>query len=132
MERQSPHLHLVITTREDPPIPLLRWWAQGDLTEICERDLKFTPTETTTLLNDANGLNLTTTQIEKMFRKTEGWVSGLQLATLALREQPDVNQFVNSFAGSNRFIIDYLIEEVFRQQPPDVRVFLLQTAVVSS
>lgn len=56
----------------------------------------------------------------------------MQLATLALREQPDVNQFVNSFAGSNRFIIDYLIEEVFRQQPPDVRVFLLQTAVVSS
>lgn len=130
LERQLPQLHLVITTREDPPLPLPRWRARGELTEIRERDLKFTTTETTTLLNDTLGLNLTTEQIEKLGRKTEGWVSGLQLAALALREQPDVDQFVNAFAGSNRFILDYLIEEVFRQQPADVRAFLLQTAVL--
>ena len=130
LERQPPQLHLVITTREDPPIPLSRWRAQGDLTEIRERDLKFTTAETTSLLNDTLGLSLTMAQIEKLFKKTEGWVSGLQLAALALREQSDVDQFVNAFAGSNRFILDYLIEEVFRLQPPDVRTFLLQTAVL--
>lgn len=130
LERQPPQLHLVITTREDPPIPLPRWRARGELVEIRERDLRFTAAETTALLNDALGLNLTTQQIGKLDRKTEGWVSGLKLAALALREQPDVDQFVDAFAGSNRFILDYLIEEVFRQQPPDVRAFLLQTAVL--
>ncbi|MCB8928597.1 MAG: hypothetical protein H6652_23595 [Ardenticatenaceae bacterium] len=130
LERQPPQLHLVITTREDPPIPLPRWRARGDLTEIRERDLKFTAAEATALLNETLALDLTTAQIEKLFQKTEGWVSGLQLAALALREQADAEQFVNAFAGSNRFILDYLIEEVFRQQPPDVRTFLLQTAVL--
>lgn len=130
LERQPLQLHLVITTREDPPIPLPRWRARGELTEIRERDLKFTPTETTALLNDTLGLNLTTEQIAKLGRKTEGWVSGLQMAALALRERPDIDQFVDDFTGSNRFILDYLIEEVFRQQPADVRTFLLQTAVL--
>ena len=120
----------MITTREDPPIPLPRWRARGELTEIRERDLQFTTAETTLLLNDTMGLKLTTEQIETLDRKTEGWMSGLQLAALSLREQTDVDQFVNSFAGSNRYILDYLIEEVFRQQPPDVREFLLQTAVL--
>lgn len=130
LKRQPHQLHLVITTREDPPVPLHRWRAKGELTEIRERDLRFTTAEATTLLNDILGLNLTSAQIEKLDRKTEGWVSGLRLAALSLRGHTDVNRFVDSFAGSNRFILDYLIEEVFQQQPPDVRKFLLQTAVL--
>lgn len=130
LERQPPQLHLVITTREDPPMPLSRWRARGELSEIRERDLKFIMAETAALLNDTLGLNLTAEQIEKLGRKTEGWVSGLQLAGLALHEQTDVDEFVDAFAGSNRFILDYLIEEVFRQQSAEVRAFLLQTAVL--
>lgn len=130
LERQPPQLHLVITTREDPPIPLARWRARGELSEIREADLRFTTAETAVLLNDGMGLNLTPEQIETLGRKTEGWISGLQLAALSLRSQTDIDHFVDSFAGSNRFILDYLIEEVFRQQPPDVREFLLRTAVL--
>ncbi|MCP4428518.1 MAG: LuxR family transcriptional regulator, partial [Chloroflexi bacterium] len=130
LEHQPPQLHLVITTREDPPIPLPRWRARGKLTEIREVDLRFTIGETTSLLNNIMGLNLTPEQIEILSSKTEGWISGLQLAALSMRDQSDVDRFVRSFAGSNRFILDYLIEEVFRQQPPDVREFLLQTAVL--
>ncbi|MCP4427100.1 MAG: hypothetical protein GY803_21650, partial [Chloroflexi bacterium] len=130
LEHQPPQLHLAITTREDPPIPLPRWRARGKLTEIREVDLRFTIAETTSLLNNIMGLNLTPEQIKILSSKTEGWISGLQLAALSMRDQSDVDRFVRSFAGSNRFILDYLIEEVFRQQPPDVREFLLQTAVL--
>jgi LuxR family maltose regulon positive regulatory protein len=130
IERQPPQLHLVITTREDPPLPLPRWRARGELTEIRERDRRFSGAETNKLLNDSMGLNLTPEQIDTLGKKTEGWVSGLQLAALSLRGQIDVDRFIESFAGSNRFILDYLIEEVFRQQPPEVREFLLHTAIL--
>ena len=130
LEHQPPQLHLVITTREDPPIPLPRWRARGEISEIREGDLRFTLSETTTLLNDSMKLNLTPEQIKTLGSKTEGWISGLQLAALSLRGQADVDHFLHSFAGSNRFILDYLIEEVFRRQPPDVKNFLLQTAVL--
>ena len=130
LEHQPPQLHLVITTREDPPIPLPRWRARGEISEIREGDLRFTLTETAALLNDSMKLNLTPEQIETLGSKTEGWISGLQLAALSLRGQTDVDHFLDSFAGSNRFILDYLIEEVFRQQPPEIRDFLLQTAVL--
>ena len=130
LEHHPPQLHLVITTREDPPIPLPRWRARGEVSEIREADLRFTLSETTMLLNESMKLNLTPEQIQTLGRKTEGWISGLQLAALSLRGQADVDRFVDSFAGSNRFILDYLIEEVFRQQPPEVRDFLLQTAVL--
>ncbi|MDX1415387.1 MAG: LuxR C-terminal-related transcriptional regulator [Candidatus Promineifilaceae bacterium] len=130
LERQPPQFHLVITTREDPPLPLPRWRARGEVNEIREADLRFTLKESAALLNDSMNLNLTPEQVNTLGSKTEGWVSGLQLAALSLRGQTDVDRFLASFTGSNRFILDYLIEEVFRQQPPDVREFLLQTAVL--
>lgn len=130
LEHQPPQIHLVIITREDPPVPLPRWRARGELTEIRDRDLRFTTAEAVSFLNAGMGLALTTAQIEKLRNKTEGWISGLQLAALSLRDRPDVDRFVSSFAGSNRFILDYLIEEVFLRQPEDVREFLMQTAVL--
>ena len=130
LEHHPPQLHLVIATREDPPIPLPRWRARGEVSEIREGDLRFTLAETAALLNDSMELNLTPEQIETLGSKTEGWISGLQLAALSLRGQTDVDHFLHSFAGSNRYILDYLIEEVFRQQPPEIRDFLLQTAVL--
>ena len=130
LERQSPRLHLVITTREDPPLPLPRWRARGDLIEIREHDLRFDTAETTALFNEIIELDLTPEQIETLRNKTEGWISGLQLAALSMRGQEDMAQFVRSFAGSNRFILDYLMEEVFHQQPPEIQNFLLKTAVL--
>ncbi|MCO5194351.1 MAG: LuxR C-terminal-related transcriptional regulator, partial [Anaerolineae bacterium] len=130
LEHQPVQLHLVIITREDPPIPLPRWRARRELTEIRESDLRFTLDEIAALLNDQLHLDLTPQQIEILGSKTEGWISGLQLAALSLHGQEDTDHFLDSFAGSNRFILDYLIEEVFRQQPPDVRAFLLQTAIL--
>ena len=130
LEHQPAQLHLVITTREDPPIPLSRWRARGQLTEIREHDLRFTASEAAELLNGMMDLKLTPEQLEMLGSKTEGWISGLHLAALSLQGQADVDGFVHAFAGSNRFILDYLIEEVFQQQPPDVREFLLQTAVL--
>ena len=130
LENQPPQLSLVITTREDPPIPLPRWRARGELAEIREYDLRFTLAEATTLLNELMELDLTAEQIATLERKTEGWISGLQLAALSMRDRDDADRFVRSFAGSNRFILDYLIEEVFRQQPAEVQSFLLQTAVL--
>ena len=130
LDNQPPQLNLVITTREDPPIPLPRWRARGELAEIREHDLRFTLAEATTLLNELMDLNLTSDQIAVLERKTEGWISGLQLAALSMRDRDDADRFVRSFAGSNRFILDYLIEEVFRRQPPEIQDFLLQTAVL--
>lgn len=130
MERQPRQFHLVITTREDPPIPLPRWRARGELAEIRETDLRFTTFETMSLLNDIMGLSLTSEQITTLNDKTEGWISGLQLAALSIRGRPDADRFVRSFAGSNRFVLDYLMEEVFQQQSPDVQEFLLKTAIL--
>ena len=130
LEHQTPRLHLVITTREDPPIPLPRWRARGELIEIREHDLRFSTVETTTLFNEIIALDLTTEQIETLRSKTEGWISGLQLAAISMHSQDDVDHFVRSFAGSNRFILDYLMEEVFHQQSPEVQDFLLKTAVL--
>jgi LuxR family maltose regulon positive regulatory protein len=130
LEHQTPKLHLVITTREDPPLPLPRWRARGELIELREHDLSFTTIETKALFNDIIELDLTAEQIEALRDKTEGWISGLQLAALSMRGQDDVEHFVRSFAGSNRFILDYLMEEVFHQQSPEVQDFLLKTAVL--
>ena len=127
---QPSQLHLVIATREDPPLPLPRWRARAILTEIRERDLRFSAEEATTLLNEVAGLDLSAVQINKLASKTEGWVSGLQLASLSLRGRSDIDGFVESFAGSNRFVLDYLIEEVFRQQPEAIRHFLMETSIL--
>ena len=121
-------LHLVIATREDPPIQVSRLRARGHLTEIRATDLRFTSTETAEFLNRVMGLNLSAVDIAALETRTEGWIAGLQLAAISLQGHKDASRFIASFSGSNRLVLDYLIEEILDQQPDNVRSFLLQTA----
>ncbi|MFQ5401690.1 MAG: LuxR family transcriptional regulator, partial [Anaerolineae bacterium] len=131
LDHLPPQLHLVITTREDPNLPLSRLRARGQLTEIRAADLRFTTKETAVFLQQVMGLDLTEEQIDALEARTEGWIAGLQMAALSMRGQEDVAGFIQSFTGSHRFVLDYLMEEVLCQQPDDVQEFLLKTAVLN-
>ena len=130
LEHQPPQMHLVIATRADPPLPLSRWRARGQTVEIRQADLKFTEEETADFLQRVIQLELSSTDVAALRRRTEGWIAGLQLAALSMRGRDDVHQLVQSFAGSHRYILDYLIEEVFQRQPADVQDFLLKTSIL--
>jgi LuxR family maltose regulon positive regulatory protein len=123
-------MHLVIATREDPPLPLARLRARGQLTELRAADLKFTPSEAAEFLNQAMGLDLSAEDIAALEARTEGWIAGLQLAAISMQGSQDSRGFIRSFAGSHRFVLDYLAEEVLHQQPESVQTFLLHTAVL--
>ncbi len=115
LKRQPKSLHLVIITREDPPLPLPRMRVQGQITEIRERDLRFTLSEAHEFLVNTMGLVLSSQDVGKLEERTEGWAAGMQLAALALEEysnEEERHAFIEAFAGSNRFIVDYLISEV--------------------
>jgi LuxR family maltose regulon positive regulatory protein len=125
-----PHLHVMITTRVDPPLPLARWRARGALSELRAADLRFTPAEAATFLVESMELPLEPADVLALDVRTEGWVAGLQLAGLAMRDHDDRAGFISAFAGSNRFVVDYLVEEVFARQPAHIQRFLLQTAIL--
>ena len=122
------NLHVAIGTRSDPPLPLARLRSRGELTELRASDLRFAPPEAEIFLNQVMGLALSPQHIAALDARTEGWVAGLQLAALSMRERSDIAGFIEAFAGSHRFVIDYLGEEVLSRQPEQVRSFLLQTA----
>ena len=126
-----PQVHLVIATRADPPLPLARLRARGDLVEIRAADLRFTADEAAAYLNGAMGLALTAADVAALEGRTEGWIAALQLAALSLQGRDDAAGFISGFAGDDRYIVDYLVEEVLQRQPDDVRSFLLQTSVLS-
>ncbi len=130
LEHQPPQMHLVIITREDPPLPLPRLRARGQLTEIRQVDLRFTPEECADFLSRVMGLNLSSEDVSALERRTEGWVAGLQLAALSMRGNEDISGFIQAFTGSSRFILDYLMEEVFERQTPNVKEFLLKTSIL--
>lgn len=130
VEHLPPQLHLVLATREEPPLPLARLRARGQLTELRAADLRFTPTETAAFLTEVMGLNLSADAIRTLEARTEGWIAGLQLAALSLRNHQDIPAFLHAFAGDHRYILDYLVEEVLQRQPEAVRGFLLQTAIL--
>jgi LuxR family maltose regulon positive regulatory protein len=130
VEQGPPQLHLVITTREDPPLPLARLRARGQLTELRVSDLRFTASEAAEFLKEAMGLPLAAEHIAELEERTEGWVAGLQLAALSLQGHEDVRGFISAFAGDNRYIGDYLVDEVLQRQPEPVRHFLLQTSIL--
>lgn len=130
LEHQPPQMHLVIATREDPSLPLARLRARGQLTEIRAADLRFTPAEAAEFLNRVMGLNLSEDTIAALESRTEGWIAGLQLAAISMQGHQDAASFVNSFTGSNRFVLDYLIEEVLAQQSETIRTFLLCTSIL--
>jgi LuxR family maltose regulon positive regulatory protein len=125
-------LHLLVATRSDPPLPLPRLRSRGQLTEVRAADLRFTTAEAAELLTTATGLPVSAAHVRALEERTEGWVAGLQLAALSLRGSPedDVAAFVDSFTGSNRFVSDYLVDEVLARQPPHRRAFLMHTAVL--
>jgi LuxR family maltose regulon positive regulatory protein len=129
-----PRCHVVLSSREDPPFPLSRRRTQGAVTELRAADLRFTPEETAAFLKVALDIDvpLTMETIHALNSRSEGWIAGLQLAALSLRGQSrqQAEAFIAAFAGSNRYIVDYLGEEVLARQPPEVQTFLLRTAVV--
>jgi LuxR family transcriptional regulator, maltose regulon positive regulatory protein len=125
-----PRLHVVITSRSDPPLPLARLRARGQLAELRAADLRFTPEESATLLRKVWGLDLSPEAVVALESRTEGWAVGLQLAALSLRERPDPDAFLGAFAGTHRYVLDYLSEEVLERQPDQVRAFLLQTSIL--
>jgi LuxR family transcriptional regulator, maltose regulon positive regulatory protein len=123
-------LHLVVASRADPPLPLARLRARGQLVEIREGDLRFTPQEAAELLHAAVGPDLPEAAVVVLGERTEGWAAGLQLAALSLRGRADPAGFVAGFSGSHRYVLDYLAEEVLDRQPEPLRTFLLQTSVL--
>ncbi|WP_028671184.1 LuxR C-terminal-related transcriptional regulator [Saccharospirillum impatiens] len=122
--------HLVIATREDPALPLARWRARGQLTELRAADLRFTQKEAVAFLTQAMGLNLPDKDIAVLEQRTEGWAAGLQLAALFLQREPEQKDRVTAFSGRHHFVLDYLLKEVLNDQPDDVLQFLLHTAVL--
>ncbi len=130
LEHAPPQLHLVLTTREDPNLPLARLRVRGWLTELRAADLRFSVAEAAVFLREVMGLELSEEQIAALEARTEGWIAGLQMAGLSMRGQADVGGFIDSFTGSHRFVLDYLMEEVLHQQPAHVQTFLLKTAVL--
>jgi LuxR family transcriptional regulator, maltose regulon positive regulatory protein len=130
LEHLPPQLHLVMTSRSDPLLPLARLRGRGQLTELRAADLRFTPSEAAEFLNRVMGLNLSNENIAALESRTEGWIAGLQLAALSMQGRENVQGFVRAFAGDNRYIVDYLVEEVLGRQPEQVRSFLLRTSIL--
>jgi len=130
LDHLPPQLHLVITTREDPPLPLPCLRVRGQLSEIRASDLRFTVEETAVFLNNVTGLDLSAAEITALEKRTEGWVAGLQLAALSMQGRADVHGFVAAFSGDDRYIVDYLVDEVLQRQPEQIRRFLLQTSIL--
>jgi LuxR family maltose regulon positive regulatory protein len=129
LDHQPLNFHLVILTREDPPLMLSRRRASRQLVEIRAGELRFSPDETSAFLNSFMGLTLTPKQISTLEQQTEGWIVGLQMAALSLQGR-DPDTFFRSFSGDDRYIADYLIEEVLQRQPEPVRDFLLKTSIL--
>lgn len=132
LEHLPPQLHLVIASRVDPPLPLSRLRARGQLTELRAHDLRFTPDEAAQFLREAMGVPATAEDVAVLEARTEGWIAGLQLAALSLRDRPSAQrtQFIDVFAGTNRFVVDYLVDEVLARQPPHLQTFLLHTSIL--
>jgi LuxR family maltose regulon positive regulatory protein len=137
------HMHLVVTTRSDPPIPIARLRGCGQLTDLRLADLRFTPGEVTEFLNRVMGLDLSADDVATLASRTEGWAAGLQMAAIAMRspglpqaavstqeKRANVADFIQAFTGSNRYILDYLLEEILQRQSENIQTFLLQTSVL--
>jgi LuxR family maltose regulon positive regulatory protein len=144
LDHLPPQVTLAVTTRADPPLPLSRLRARGELVELRAADLRFTGPEADAFLNEVMGLRLEPAQVAALEARTEGWAAGLQLAALSARGRrtagpgdpadpathDGVEAFVEAFTGSHRFVLDYLLEEVLAAQPEQVRTFLLETSVL--
>jgi LuxR family transcriptional regulator, maltose regulon positive regulatory protein len=123
-------LRLVISTRVDPPLPLARLRARGQLSEFRAEDIRFTEKETSTFFNRTMGLGLSSEEIRALDSRTEGWIAGLQMAAISLAKQQDPATFITAFTGTNRYIFDFLTEEILNHQAAATRSFLLETSIL--
>ena len=130
VERLPPQVRLVISTRADPDLPLARLRARGELLEVRAADLRFTPDEVAAYFDEVAGLDLAAADVAALEGRTEGWIAALQLAALSLRGREDAAGFIAGFAGDDRYVVDYLVDEVLARQPDAVRGFLLQTSIL--
>ncbi|HXD09808.1 MAG TPA: LuxR C-terminal-related transcriptional regulator [Anaerolineales bacterium] len=130
IEHSPPNMHLILTTRMDPRLPLSRWRAHDELTELRANDLRFTADETAAFLNQAMGLNLSVAEVSALEARTEGWIAGLQIAALSMQGHEDASRFIQAFSGSNRHILGYLAEEVLSKQSDSTQKFLLRTSIL--
>ena len=131
IENLPKQLHLIIATRQDPPFSLSRLRARNQLNELRAKNLRFSTSEAADFLNRAMGLNLSAQDISELESRTEGWIAGLQLAALSMQSLKDNKQFIKSFTGGHRLVLDFLIEEVLSQQPENVQNFLLKTSILN-
>lgn len=123
-------MHIIITTRVDPPLPVARLRGRGEMAELRASDLRFTAAEIADFLKGFTGQALGTDDIDALATRTEGWIAGLQMAAVSLQGRDDVKKYIRAFTGSNRYILDYLVEEVLERQPQDIQKFLLHTSVL--
>ena len=130
VEHLPESLHLVIAGRADPPLPLAKLRAEGQIHEIRASDLAFTEEEARAFLNQAFKIKLSKDDLEQLLARTEGWVAGLQMAGLSLREREDHHGFIRSFAGDDRYVMDYLMDEVLALQPDRIQSFLMQSSIL--
>ena len=130
VEHLPRQMHLVVASRSDPPLPLARLRARREVSELRAADLRFTSDEAAAFFNEVLSLGIDPADIEALEARTEGWIAALQLAALSLQGRQDVAAFVRSFTGDDRYIVDYLVDEVLRRQPEPVRRFLLYTSIV--
>jgi LuxR family maltose regulon positive regulatory protein len=130
LDRLPGNVHLVITTRSDPVLPLARLRGRGQLTELRQADLRFTSEEVSAFLSQTMGLALSPDQVVAVASRTEGWIAGLQMAAISMQGRRDLTGFIQELTGSHRFILDYLTEEVLDQQPEAIQEFLLQTSIL--
>jgi LuxR family transcriptional regulator, maltose regulon positive regulatory protein len=131
IEHIPPNFQIIIATRVDPPLALSRLRARGLLLELRGDDLRFTTGESGAFLNGAMGLTLDTREVAELERRTEGWVVGLQMAAISLAGRDRPQAFIEHFSGSNRYVLDYLTDEVLDRQRPEVREFLLATSILT-
>jgi LuxR family maltose regulon positive regulatory protein len=130
LEHRPPTLHLVIASREDPPLPLARLRARRQMTELRAADLRFSMDEVATFLTEVIGLSLSAEQVAALEARTEGWIAGLQMAALSLQDHTDIDGFLAAFTGSHHYVLDYLVDEVLSRQPDHVQSFLLRTSML--
>ena len=130
LEHRPENFHMAIATRSDPPLPLARLRARGQVVELRADDLRFSAPEAAQFLNGVMGLNLDSSAVALLEERTEGWIAGLQMAALSMRDRKDAAGFIAGFSGTNRYILDYLLEEVLASQPSEIQHFLLYTSIL--
>ncbi|WEK56306.1 MAG: LuxR C-terminal-related transcriptional regulator [Candidatus Cohnella colombiensis] len=130
IERMPSHMHMIIATRQNPPLSLARLRVRNELMEVRATDLQFTHAEAAEFLSEVMELQLAPAEVDLLESRTEGWAAGLQLAALSLQGRYNTADFINSFTGNHSFVLDYLLEEVLLRQPIFIQAFLLRTSIL--